>query len=61
MIDALVASRIPIQFVGQIVTVFYLRSKWKKAIDISDAAVPVAGVGRSGGLAVRLRDVERRS
>ena len=29
VIDALVASRIPIQFVGQIVTVFYLRSRWK--------------------------------
>jgi amino acid transporter len=29
VIDALVASRIPIQFVGQIVTVFYLRSQWK--------------------------------
>ena len=27
MIDALVASRIPIQFVGQIATVFYLRSR----------------------------------
>ena len=30
MIDALVASRIPIQFVGQIATVFYLRSKLKE-------------------------------
>ena len=30
VIDALVASRIPIQFVGQIVTVFYLRSRWKE-------------------------------
>src|SRR5262249_49884897 len=29
VIDALVVSRIPIQFVGQIVTVFYLRSRWK--------------------------------
>ena len=30
VIDALVASRIPIQFVGQIVTVFYLRLQWKE-------------------------------
>ncbi len=30
VIDALVAARIPIQFVGQIITVFYLRSKWKE-------------------------------
>src|SRR5262249_23135075 len=30
VIDALVASRIPIQFIGQIVTVFYLRSQWKE-------------------------------
>jgi amino acid transporter len=30
VIDALVASRIPIQFVGQIVTLFYLRSRWKE-------------------------------
>jgi amino acid transporter len=30
VIDALVASRIPIQFVGQIVTVFYLRSRFKE-------------------------------
>jgi amino acid transporter len=30
VIDALVASRIPIQFVGQIATVFYLRSKLKE-------------------------------
>jgi amino acid transporter len=30
VIDALVASRIPIQFIGQIVTVFYLRSRWKE-------------------------------
>ncbi len=29
VIEALVAARIPIQFVGQIATVFYLRSKWK--------------------------------
>ena len=29
VIDALVAARIPIQFVAQIATVFYLRSKWK--------------------------------
>jgi amino acid transporter len=28
VIDALVAARIPIQFIGQIITVFYLRSKW---------------------------------
>jgi amino acid transporter len=31
VIDALVAARIPIQFLGQIITVFYLRSKWKGA------------------------------
>jgi amino acid transporter len=30
VIDALVAARIPIQFVAQIATVFYLRSKWKE-------------------------------
>jgi amino acid transporter len=30
VIDALVASRIPIQFVGQILTVFYLRSRWNE-------------------------------
>jgi amino acid transporter len=29
VIDALVVARIPIQFVAQIATVFYLRSKWK--------------------------------
>ena len=29
VIDALVAARIPIQFVAQIATVLYLRSKWK--------------------------------
>jgi amino acid transporter len=28
VIEALVAARIPIQFIGQIATVFYLRSKW---------------------------------
>jgi amino acid transporter len=30
VIDALVAARIPIQFVAQIFTVLYLRSKWKE-------------------------------
>ena len=36
----LVAARIPIQFVAQIATVFYLRSKWKeRPNDLSDAAV----------------------
>jgi amino acid transporter len=30
VIDALVAARIPIQFVAQIFTVFYLRAKWKE-------------------------------
>ena len=30
VINALVAARIPVQFVGQIATVFYLRSKWKE-------------------------------
>ena len=56
VIDALVAARIPIQFVGQIATVFYLRSKWKeRPTYVSDAAFPVAGGGRAGGLALRLR------
>ena len=59
VIAALLTSRILIQFVGQIATVFYLRAQGTATrAHLSDAVIPLAGPGCTGRLAVRLLHVE---
>ena len=58
VIEALLTARIPIQFVGQIATVFYWRSGPEQpGAAVPDAAVSTAGDRRAAGMALCLRGV----
>ena len=58
IITALLTARIPIQFVGQIVTLFYWRSRsGRGGRPVPDAALSPAGDARPAGMALCLRDL----